>query len=160
MRDIRLFDVVVERIAGLFPAVEAAAQWAHAGDAELVELHGDLRAGLLGWAGAVEDDVAIARDLIRHGFEFGGADAHGAGQDARIGQIVERMAEVDDVGVALGDAAGGGPVDHSLDFGGLDTQLADLGDELTLLDDAPEEEANHHQNKEQRGEVAEQAEEQ
>ena len=38
--------------------------------------------------------------LVGHGCELGGADADGAGEDARIGQVVERVAQVDDVGLA------------------------------------------------------------
>src|SRR6185437_16529755 len=88
---VRLFDVVVERVAGLLPGVETAAQRPHTSDAKVVELHGDLRAGFLGGAGAVEDDVAVARDLIGHGLKFGWTDAHSARKDTWIGQVIERV---------------------------------------------------------------------
>ena len=63
-----------------------------------MQLQGDLGAGLLGGAGAVEDDVAVAGDVLGVPGELGGADADGAGEDAGVGQVVERVAQVDDVG--------------------------------------------------------------
>ncbi len=94
----RYFDVVAEGVAGLFPAVEASAQGADAFDAEAVELEGYFGAGLFAGAGAVEDDVAVAGDDAALGGELVGADAEGSGEDAGVGQVVERVAEVDDEG--------------------------------------------------------------
>src|ERR1019366_6359837 len=78
-----VFHVVEQRVAGLLPSVESSAQGADAGDAEAVELHGDLCRGLLRRAGAVEDDVAIAWDAVGEAGDLGRADAQGAGQHAR-----------------------------------------------------------------------------
>src|ERR1700690_4313147 len=79
--------VVEEGVAGFLPAVKASAQGADAEDAELVELQGDLGAGLLAGAGAVEDDVAVEGDDVLVLGELVGADAQGSGEDAGVGQV-------------------------------------------------------------------------
>ncbi len=83
-------DVVDEGVAGVLPAVEASAERADAVDAHLVELEGEFGGGLFAGAGAVEDDVAVARDDLAVLLELVGADAEGAGEDAGVGEIVER----------------------------------------------------------------------
>ena len=55
-------DGFVQRVAGVFPALQAAAQWADALDAEAVELERYFGAGLFAGTGAVEDDVAVGGD--------------------------------------------------------------------------------------------------
>ena len=150
-------DVVHKRVAGVLPAVEATAERAHAVDADFVELEGDFGGGLLTGAGAVEDDVAIAGDDLVVLLELGGTDADGAGEDAGIGQIVERVAEVDDEGRDV--ALGGCGVEHLLELGGIEPHGADLGEEAALLDDAIGHEAEHHKDEDADGEVAEEGEE-
>ena len=143
----------MQRVAGLLPSVESSAQGADAGDAEAMELHGDLCRGLLRRAGAVEDDVAIAWDAVGEAGDLGRADAQGAGQHARVGHVVQRVAEVDYKG--LRGAILVGFVEHRLQLFGLETEFADLGDEAALFDQAPDEEADDHQDEDEHGEVAE-----
>src|SRR5579862_8375744 len=53
-----------ERVAQAFPLVVAAAQRAHAVDAEFVEGHGRFGRCSLAGTGAEEHDIAVARNLI------------------------------------------------------------------------------------------------
>ncbi len=148
-----VLDVVVEGVAGFFPSVEASAQGADAEDTQLVELEGNFRAGLFAGAGAVEDDVAVARDDFVVELEFVGADTHGAGEDAGVGEVVERVAEIDDEG--WGVSLFGGVVEHGFELGWFEPEGANLGEEVTLFDDAVGDEAEDEEDKEESGEVGE-----
>ena len=59
-----------------------------------MELEGEFGGGLFAGAGAVEDDVAVARDDLAVLAEFVGADAKRAGKNAGIGE----MKSADDAG--------------------------------------------------------------
>ena len=63
----------------------------------------------------------------------------GAGEDAGVGQVVERVAEVDDEGWR--SAVVCGVVEHLFEFGGFEAEFADLREEVALLADAVEDEA-------------------
>ncbi len=65
--------IVDQRITRVPPALEAAAQRTHPADAQLVQLHRHLRAGLFRRAGAVENHIAVARQPCR------GASVNSAG---------------------------------------------------------------------------------
>ncbi len=52
-----------------------------------------------------------------------------------------------------------GFVEHLLELGGLEAHGADLGEELALLVDAVGDEADHHEDEDEDGEVAEPGEE-
>src|ERR1035437_383420 len=151
------FDVVEHGVASLLPSVETSAQGADAGDAEAVQLECDLGRGLLRRAGAVEDDVAVARNAFGVAGEFGGANADGAGQDARVGQIVQRVTEVDDIWLCSTVARG--LIDHGFEVFRVEAEFADAGEEAAILDHAPEEESDDHEDKYAGGEVTEQGEE-
>ncbi len=85
--------------------------------------------------------------------ELVGADAERARQDAWVGEIVQWVAQVDDEGRRCAGLFG--VVEHLLKFGGLETHLAYLLEELALLPDAVGEEAKDHRSKDEEGEVAE-----
>ena len=147
------FDVIQEGIAGLFPAVEAPAEGADAGDAEFVELKSEFATGLFRWAGAVEDDVAVSGNAGGAGGYVGGEDAEGTGQDAGVGEVVEGVAEVDDEGCrGAGDACG---VVEGHKLGGFEAKGADAGEETALFDVAVCDEAKDGEGEESDGEVAE-----
>ena len=87
-----------------------------------------------------------------------GADAEGAGEDAGVGQIVERVAEVDDEGRRCCRCCSASS-SICFEFGGLEAHLANLLEELALLPDAVGDEAEHHRDEDEDGEVAEPGEE-
>ena len=122
-----------------------------------MELHGYFGAGFLGGAGAVEDDVAVAGDAVGHVGKLSWADADRSRQHARVWQVVEWVAEVDDEG--LHGAVELRTVEHLLEVGGFEAEFADLGQEAALLDDSPDEEAGDHEDKYGSGEVGEQGKE-
>ncbi len=76
--------------------MKSAEERADAGDAVLSQLQRRTGAGGFVGSSAVENDVAVSRDLVVAEFEFLRSEAEGAGDDARIGKEVERIAEVDD----------------------------------------------------------------
>ena len=79
------------------PLVVAAAEGADALDAELVEGHGGFGGGGFAGAGAEEDDVAVAGDLVMTGGERVGREVERAGEGERVGEQFEGMAQIDDV---------------------------------------------------------------
>ncbi len=71
------------------------------------------RAGRLIRAGAVQDHIAVARNLLIPDFNLVGTDAECAGNEARLGKQIERVANVN-------DADGCGGIDAALQFRGRD----------------------------------------
>src|SRR5215468_1035097 len=73
------------RVAAVAPAVIATGERPDALDSALSQEQGRPGAGLLARAGAVEDDVAPARDLAVPPVELVDGQVKGAGDDRRLG---------------------------------------------------------------------------
>ena len=151
------FDVVEKGISCCLPAVKATAERTNSCDAEFVELQGDLAACLLRRASAIEHDIAIAGNVAASGGEFRGLNAERSGKRSRIGQVIERMPQIDDewreAPVCLGFLIQG----HK--FGGFKTERANSSHKASLLDDSIGKEANDHEHEGDSGESAEHGEE-
>ena len=84
--------------------------------------------------------------------EFVGADAKRAGKNAGIGEVVERMTQVNDEGWRRAEFFG--LVEHLFQLGGFEAEFTDLLEELALLPDAMSDEAENHDDEDVEGEMA------
>ena len=109
----------IQGIAEALPFVEAAAQRAHALDAQLVQGHGRFGGRGLAGTGAVKHHVAIARNLVDAGGEGFGRHVHRSRQSKWIGHQFQGMAQVDDVDLLAG-------IELALQFVGLEARLHQL----------------------------------
>lgn len=123
---------MLEWIAFGFPFVPATFERVDVGDAEFSEF--ERHPGARGFVGssAIEHDAAIARNLHLAGAKLAGFHAQRAGKRARIGEGVERVAQVD-------DRDGASAVEHCLEFVGSDAIFCEGSQEasavLVLLND-------------------------
>src|ERR1700712_3544529 len=89
----------LQRIAELSPALVAVMQRTHAINAEIAQTQRSACAGGVAGDGAVENDVPVPWNAIAFCNQRIRLEEHSPGQPARVGKVVKRMAEVDNVHV-------------------------------------------------------------
>jgi hypothetical protein len=83
-----------QRIAQLFPGPESSLERTYPVDSQVLQLARRPGAGCFVGSSAVEDDVAILGEHVGADDQIVGQDTQGARQRPRIGNGIERMAQV------------------------------------------------------------------
>src|SRR5580658_7507060 len=109
-----LWRDVDERKSQLLPFVEAPEQRTDPVDAELAYRQSHLGRGGLAGAGTEENNIAVAGNVVALQHELVRRKQDGSGEGARIGKVVQRMAEVDNVDCLLA-------VEHLFELAGIDS---------------------------------------
>ena len=115
----REHDQLLERIPKPLPLTKTSQQRPHTNNPEFPEFERQTGARSFAWSSAVQDDLAVARDLLLARSDFIGRKPDSARNDARIRQKIELVAKVNDVWLLAA-------LDHTQEFFGGDPQRTQL----------------------------------
>ncbi len=95
----------------MLPAAQAALEEFDLSEMQCLGALGDKLRRRIAWAGAVDDDFTIAWNQLGVIFNLFGRDAPRAGDDLRIGEQIERLADIEkqDFYLCIGRAYAGLP---------------------------------------------------
>src|SRR5580698_5052308 len=141
LRDGALFHRL-QRKAQLLPTLVAAVQRTHAIDAQVAQPQRGARAGGIAGTGAVQHDVAVPWNACAFGNQRVRFEKHSSRQPARVGKVIQWMAQVDNVDLLAG-------VEQGLQFFGFNLGAANLPQEGALPVHPVTEEAEQQQNEKQ-----------
>ena len=137
----------VERIAEALPLIVSAAQRTNPVDAQFVQGHGSLGGCGLTGAGAVENDVPVARDLMNAFGQRLWGQMQRARQCERVGQQFERVAQVDNKYRLAG-------VHLAFQFLGLEAGCDKFAQEAATADQAQDEKNDNAEHEQCAGEAS------